>query len=210
VTQSTDELIARAIDGDQAALSMLLVQSHDRLLGYIRRRLPLDLERHCDPEDVLQDAFTLAFQQISTLRRADEAAFVSWLTVIAQNRLRNITSSHRAQKRGGDWVRVANDGGGADGRDGQQFATDLLELLSRNSRSPRSIAGNHEYIGLIRHAIGELDPAHRDVLRLRFIDNLPHAEIADQLGRTEPAVRQLCLRALRRLRWLLPMSSAGA
>lgn len=200
-----------AIAGDEAALSLLLVQSHDRLLAYIRRRMPLDLERHCDAEDVLQDAFTLAFQQIGTLRSTDPAAFASWLTVIAQNRLRNVAATHRTRKRGGDWARVANTGnhnGNSAGDD--SIAADLLELLSRNSRSPRSIAGNREYVSLIREALGGLDPAHRDVLRMRFIDNLPHAEIADTLGRSEPAVRQLCLRALRRLRALLPLSSAGA
>jgi len=214
VAHSSNDLIAKAIGGDEAALSLLLVQQHDGLLRYIRRRITVDDERYCDPEDVLQDTFTLAFQQIHTLRQGDDAAFTSWLMVIAQNRLRNIADMRRSRKRGGDWVRVngINNAIGArqpaDADDG--FATDLLEMLARNTRSPRSVAGNREYVTLIRQAIGELEPAHRDVLRMRFVENMPHAEIADQLGRTEPAIRQLCLRALRRLREVLPFSASGS
>jgi RNA polymerase sigma-70 factor (ECF subfamily) len=207
VANLSNELIAKAIRGDEAALSVLLVQQHDGLLRYIRRRMTVDDERHCDAEDVLQETFTQAFQQIGTLRHTDDAAFTSWLMVIAQNRLRNIADAYRSRKRGGDWVRV-NDARQMDDDDG--IATDLLDLLARNTRSPRSVAGNREYVDLIRQAIGELDPAHRDVLRLRFVENMPHAQIADQLGRTEPAIRQLCLRALRRLREALPFSASGA
>ena len=207
--ESIDDTIRCAAQGDHAALSLLLVHVHDRMIRYIRRRMPLDLERVLDAEDVLQDAFAAAFQQIGTLRGTTEASFVSWLTTIAQNRLRNVAKAHRARKRGGDGALRA---GGrlvthANGPNGDGLADDLVDLLSRSTRSPRSVAGNREYAAMIRQAVTELEPDHRAVLRMRFVENLPHAAIAEEVGRTEAAVRQLCLRALRRLRSLLPVSS---
>jgi RNA polymerase sigma-70 factor (ECF subfamily) len=99
--------------------------------------------------------------------------------------------------------------GSATDGDNSAMATDLLEMLARTSRSPRSVAGNQEYISMMREAIEELEPEHRVVLRLRFIEDLPHAQIALEIGRSEGAVRQICLRALRRLRGLLPAISAN-
>jgi RNA polymerase sigma-70 factor (ECF subfamily) len=207
-----DQLLRRAVqDRDPAALAELLVGAHDRLLVYIRRRLPLDLERHVDPEDILHDTFATAFQEISTLRSTSRAAFHAWLTTVAQNRLRNVAKAQRALKRGGgrDALSLPHTGALTNGDDDDNgaMAADLLEMLARTSRSPRSVAGNHEYIAMMRQAIEELEPEHRVVLRLRFIEDLPHAQIAEQTGRTEAAVRQLCLRALRRLRGLLPAIS---
>ena len=52
----------------------------------------------------------------------------------------------------------------------------------------------------VRNALLELAPAQRDVLVLRFFEELGHAEVARRLGRTEQAVRALQYRALRQLR----------
>lgn len=201
-----DELVRRVVTlGDAAALAELLVSAHDRLLVYIRRRLPLDLERHVDPEDLLHDTFATAFQQIGTLRSANRAAFQAWLTAVAHNRLRNVAKAQRTLKRGGG-QRVLGPNN-PDANEGESMAADLLQLLARTSRSPRSVAGNHEYLAMMRQAIEDMEPDDRAVLKFRFVEDMPHAEIAREMGRTEASVRQLCLRAVRRLRGMLPAIS---
>jgi len=135
--------------------------------------------------------------------------FAGWLTAISRNQLHNVARSLRARKRGGGQIaRVGPpvDGGNGNGEIDQE-AMEILDLLAQNTKSPRSVVGDREYYELMRQAILELEPDHRLALRLRFIEDLPHAQIADKLGRTEEAVRQLCFRALKRLRLLLPTST---
>ena len=52
----------------------------------------------------------------------------------------------------------------------------------------------------LRGHLLQLSEAHREVLVLRFLHELSHAEIARQLGKREDAVRALQYRALRELR----------
>src|SRR6476620_7641732 len=96
-----DQRVIRAAGGDVVAMEQLLVQAHDGLIRYIRRRLPLDLERIVDAEDILQETFKAAFIQMSTLQVRNYAGFAGWLTAIARNQLNNVSRSLRARKRGG-------------------------------------------------------------------------------------------------------------
>ena len=45
-------------------------------------------------------------------------------------------------------------------------------------------------------ALAELSEEHREVITLARIVQLPHEVIAESMGRSEPAVRQLLVRAL--------------
>jgi RNA polymerase sigma-70 factor (ECF subfamily) len=205
-----DQRVLRAAGGDVVAMEQLLVQAHDGLIRYLRRRLPLDLERVVDAEDILQETFKAAFVQMGALQVRNYAGFAGWLTAIARNQLHNAARSLRARKRGGGQVAmVATAAEVADANgDLDSDAMEILDLLAQNTKSPRSAVGDREYFELMRAAIEELEPDHRLALRLRFIEDLPHAQIANRLGRTEEAVRQLCFRALKRLRSLLPISAA--
>jgi RNA polymerase sigma factor (sigma-70 family) len=56
-------------------------------------------------------------------------------------------------------------------------------------------------------ALDRLPSEHREVLVLRQFDGLSHAAIATRMGRSEDAVRQLWVRALRGLRESMGASS---
>lgn len=58
--------------------------------------------------------------------------------------------------------------------------------------------------------IADLTPEQRTVVRLRFADGLPIAEIAAQMARSEGAVKMLLMRALQNLRRRMPMGAANA
>lgn len=50
----------------------------------------------------------------------------------------------------------------------------------------------------------DLLPADMREVVLRLVDDLPHAEIARRIGRTEQATRMLLVRSVRRLREMTP------
>ena len=55
----------------------------------------------------------------------------------------------------------------------------------------------------VRASLGRLSEVHRAVLILRFGHELSCRQVADQLGKSEPAIKQMSYRALMRLRQLL-------
>jgi RNA polymerase sigma-70 factor (ECF subfamily) len=73
------ELVARALGGDRWSRDVLYRRHAHHLLA-ISTRL---LSNRCEGEEVVQDAFIVAFEQLGRLR--DPAALRSWLTRIAVN-----------------------------------------------------------------------------------------------------------------------------
>lgn len=60
-----------------------------------------------------------------------------------------------------------------------------------------------------RAAFAELPRVHQEVLRLRFVEDLDHAAIADRLHTTEHAARQRVYRAMQALRALTRQRQMG-
>jgi RNA polymerase sigma-70 factor (ECF subfamily) len=69
--------------------------------------------------------------------------------------------------------------------------------------TPESAAEMAEREIVIREAILKLKPHHRQVVLLRFIEELSHAEVAALLGKNEATVRVVQHRALQELRQLI-------
>ena len=201
-----DHLARESAQGDLAAFEHLLVHCHDRVQRRIRRGIPLDFERHFDAADVLQETFRAAVEGIAGFRGGSFGEFRGWLDTIARHQLHNARERVRARKRGGGRPgaarRAGNPGGSTD--------EDLIDLLVRDTHSPRSKVARREYVDLVREAMERLEPHHREIVRLRFVDQLRHAEIAVRTGRTEDAVKMICFRAIRHLRRLMPAEASHA
>jgi RNA polymerase sigma-70 factor (ECF subfamily) len=60
-----------------------------------------------------------------------------------------------------------------------------------------------------RRALGQLAPAHREVLELRFVEELDYETVADRLQTTEHAARQRVYRAMQAMRALVRRSDVG-
>ena len=56
--------VGRAIGGDRAALSQLLLTHYDALRGHIARRIPAELQGLVRAEDVLHQTFVRAAQSL--------------------------------------------------------------------------------------------------------------------------------------------------
>jgi len=60
-----------------------------------------------------------------------------------------------------------------------------------------------------RRALGELAPAYREVLELRFVEDLDYEAVADRLQTTEHAARQRVYRAMQAMRSLVRRGDVG-
>lgn len=194
--------LARAVAGDVGALERLLVLHYDRLAAALAPKLPNELRGLVNADDVLQEAFVVAFREFPGFEPRGPGAFEAWLLAIAQHRLLDIVKAQRAAKRGGGRAALpAHAGSPGDSLVG------LLELLEVHERTPsRSVAGR-EAIRAVQVAMAGLKAEYREALRLRYVEGLRVAETAQRMGRTDRAVHMLCHRALQSLREALGRSS---
>ena len=131
-------------------------------------------------EDVAAQTFLSAWQHLPTLRRP--ARFDAWLFRIAHHQALNELRKRRPTTPLDDLPELADP-------DRLSSPTDLLDgKIDRET---------------LWHALLRLPEMQREVLVLRFLEELPHARIAAQLGKSEEAVRALQYRALNRLRELI-------
>ncbi|MFN0137792.1 MAG: RNA polymerase sigma factor [Phycisphaerae bacterium] len=186
-------MLDRAIAGDGAALQQLLIPYQSRLLARLTKRLPLSLRSSISAEDLLQETFVEIFRQIRGFEPQGRAAFVRWLIMVADGRLIQAIRRHSALKRGG--ARPALDamaGGSSD--------VPLFELLDVDTHSPsRSVAG-HEIEAAVQAALLRIKPEYRDAVRMRYIEGLSVAEVAQRMGKTDWSVHKLCTRGFAAMR----------
>lgn len=199
--KSEQDLIDRART-DEAAKQTLFLQFYDRLLRLIRRNLPLAIEHLVSPEDILQDTYALAFQKFSTFEYQQPGSFYRWIATIARNRVVTTLDAHLAQKRGGGrhGIRLSQN-------DSDSAVLGLLHVLHRGEKSPRQLAADREAFALIQSAMTQLPTDQLHAVQLRYGQGLSVHGAAEQMNRTEQAVKMLCFRALRQLRSVFPRSS---
>lgn len=120
----------------------------------------------------------------------NEGDFLRWLTKIAENRLRDIFDKFHADKRDiHKEIPFKKEGrsteGGSIGAAGPMGNT-----------TPSIIACKKEALDRLEKALDELKPEYKQVVMLKRIEGLSHAEIAERLGKDTGAVRMLLARAM--------------
>ncbi len=190
--------IRQAVSGSEAALTLLLTDSHARLCQHLARRIPASLAAVVDAEDIAQEAYTEAFRHIGTFQPRGDDAFYRWIGTIAIRRLRNAIKRQRAVKRG------AGDGAVGRGRPNiEDSMIGLLDLVADPGHTPSRSAARHEAVAAVRAALAALPPDYRRAVWLVHIRGYSTADAAAEMGRTESAVQNLCYKAKQRLRALL-------
>ncbi len=190
-----EELLERAIGGDQVALERLMMAHHSRLSADLGQDFPVDMRALISVDDVLQETYLCAFRDIRSFQPRGRGAFYRWLERIAEHRLLDAIKAERAVKRGGGRVKAEAPTGREPGS-----VVGWLEMLAVYERTPSQSAAGHEAVAMIQSALGDLKEEYREALRLRYVEGLPVSEAAARMKRTEGAVCLLCHRALRRLR----------
>lgn len=146
-------LVVQAQAGDAQAFQELVRRYERRLVYYIRRILG---DGH-DAFDILQDAWLTVYRKLNSLNSPE--AFRVWLYKITHD----LTVSHlRKQSK---WPQSLPEST-ADS-DGLESWNELEAL---------------ENAELVHRTLEQLSPAHREVLTLRFLEDMDLAEIADVVG----------------------------
>ncbi|MGJ8698119.1 MAG: RNA polymerase sigma factor [Verrucomicrobiaceae bacterium] len=158
--------------GQEAAWGEFYHQYNHRIRAYLRA-LWLGPEHHLD--DLLQLTLLRAVKHIGKARTLpDEAAFWSWLTVLA----RSVVADH--------------------GRRNSRFQRFLKRFHLEPKEKARPAPAPH-----LEPAIEKLDPTSRRLLLLKYRDHLPVRQIAATLNLSEKAVESRLTRARNKLRKLL-------
>jgi RNA polymerase sigma-70 factor (ECF subfamily) len=194
----TEELIARAADGDGPARQQLLARHRDRLRQMVAVRMDRRLAARLDPSDVVQEALADAARKLPDYLEQRPLPFYPWLRRLAWERLVKLHGRHlRARKR--SVLREEH----ASLPLPDESALDLARRLVAPGTSPSKQAALDELRFRVRDALARLGERDREVLVLRYLEQLPTAETAAVLGITEGAVKTRHVRALERLRGLL-------
>lgn len=167
-------LVRRVLAGDAEAFGRL----YERHAEAIYRYLLLRTGSSALAEDLLQDVFEQALRKLSELREPDR--LLAWLMRIAQNRLGN----HWARR-----ARRPDDAGPPN------------EATTPGGERPEQVLEPQLRVEALQ--LHRLPEREQQVLALRFGAGLPAREVAEQLGCSESAARQLQYRALKRLRALV-------
>jgi RNA polymerase sigma-70 factor (ECF subfamily) len=165
------DLIQAAQEHEQSAFDQLYSHYADALHSYLYSRCG-------DPvlaEDLLGDLWVRVVERLPSFRlpaSGAEVAFTGWLFQIA----RNLVIDQQRRKRRTD--------------------VPLTEGVRSGALAPELAAEQHEEAQALYSALAILTPDQREIVVLRFFQELTSAEIAARTQRTEGAVKALQHRAL--------------
>jgi RNA polymerase sigma-70 factor (ECF subfamily) len=201
----TDLLIERAREGDDTARQDLLARHRGRLRQMIRIYLDHRLAARIDPSDVIQEALTEAARKLPGYLLERPLPFYPWLRRIAWERLVKIHRHHlRAATRNA--AREAHQRLSLP----DESAWDLVGKLVASGTSPSNCLVREETRIRVRAALDHLPERDREVLVMRYLEQLSIKDIAATVGGTEGAIRVRHVRALERLREILSDEFGGA
>lgn len=193
-----DDTIRRLLDavrqGDRSAQEAVLVRFQPWLQLVARLEIDTRLNAKFDPSDIVQQTLLEAHQALPKFRGSSEGELAVWLRQILAHVL-----AHEARRYHGTQKRDAGREVSLDA-DLSSSSQRLAVLIAASTASPSQKAIAHEEELRLAEALGRLTDDYREVLILRHLEDLSHAEIARRMNRSVGAVRMLWVRALSALR----------
>ena len=197
-TPDTEELLKRAGTGDVVAREQLWERHRERLRLMVAVRLDRRLAARLDPSDVVQEAILEADQQLAKYLAERPLPFYPWLRRLAWKRLMKFYQEHldakkRSAKREAIAIPMLSD----------ESVLKLGERFLARGTNPSSRLVRQELCQQVQAALTELPETDREVLVLRFLEQLSTSETAAILEVSESALKSRQTRALSRLCRLL-------
>jgi RNA polymerase sigma-70 factor (ECF subfamily) len=194
----TEELLRRSQAGDRDARGALLQRHRPRLRRMVALRMDRRLAARLDPSDVVQEVLAAADRRLDAYLEERPLPFYPWLRQLAWDRL---VHEHRRHVRAGrrSITREEDESLGLPGGSVLRLADRLLA----SGVCPSEAARQQELRERVRAALDELPEADREVLVLRYLEQLTAQEVGAVLGVSEAAAKKRALRALQRLRAFL-------
>jgi len=160
--------------GDKQAFGDFYSFYLDEIYRYVYFRV----HNRQEAEDLTESAFLNAWRYLTADRKkADIGNPRAWIYRIARNTVI-------------DHIRTRKD----------EAPLEQISGLSQPYSTPENAALNNEQVEQLERHLAAIEPLHQEVIVLRFINQMSHAETAQVLGIKENHVRVLQYRALKQLR----------
>ena len=194
----TEQLLLRAGRNDHSAREQLFTRHRSQLRRMVGIRMDDRLAVRVDPSDVVQEVLAEAARSLPGYLKDRPLPFYLWLRELAWKRLvdlrrRHIEAQKRSVTREVAWKSTLS----------EHSANDLAGRLVSNEPSASRHLIREELRARMREALDRLPDADREVLVLRYLEQLTIRQVAGVLGTTEGAVSMRQLRAVERIRKLL-------
>lgn len=190
----TDMDIAAAIAAGDGNAFETLMRRFNRLLYRTARSIVKD---EFDAEDVVQNAYLLAYRDIGKFR--GDARLSTWVVRIVVN---EALGCLRKRTRSAHVLHLADD-------DFDAAVEAELERTNARPERPEAAVLRSDLRRLIEQKIDQLPPSRRAVFMLRAVEELSVAETAAALGISEATVRTRFFRARRQLSAALAPEALG-
>jgi len=192
---SWQECLARARAGDPAARECLFSTCRSYLRVIARTSVEPWLQAKVDASDLVQQTLLDAHRDFDRFLGTSDQEWLAWLRQIlshnACDAARHYGAAGKRQAR--REIPLVDPGDSQPG----------LEPAAGDA-SPSQLALHHEKELMLAIAIDQLPADYREVVLLRNIQRLPFDEVAARLERTRPAAQMLWMRAIQKLKSLLP------
>ena len=199
-TDDLDDLIRRALSGDEQALAALFGHYRRRLRQMVRLRLDRRLQGRVDPSDVLQEAYLDIVQQLpSYAKQQDDMSFFLWLRLVTGQRMMRVHREHLGAQMRNAGRDVSLHRGALPRATSVSLAAQLLGRFTSASQS----AMRAEMQVKLQEAINSMEELDREIIALRHFEELSNKEAAELLGLSKSAASNRYVRALARLQGVL-------
>jgi RNA polymerase sigma-70 factor (ECF subfamily) len=159
------ELVKAALErGEQNAYAELMRNYRDSLY-FMMLKMTNNPE---DAEDLTIEAFGKAFKNLK--QYTPDYAFSTWLFKIASN---NCIDFIRKRK--------MNESISINFGDPRETGDDLADILPSNSRTPEEDIIRQQKIDALREIVGKLKPHYKNLIELRYYEELSYEEISTRL-----------------------------
>ena len=178
-------LIKKAKDGENEAFGLL----YDNYLPKIYRFVLLKVSHREEAEDLTHQAFLKAWENVHKYKdegKYEGLPFSSWLYKIARNTVIDHYRSVRHTKTEVSIDEVSEEA-----------------IIFANDNSFDKDIDQKINLRKISDAIKKLKEIEQDIIIMRFIDDLPHEEVASVIGKSVGATKLIQHRAIKKLQQIL-------
>ncbi|MBQ3189359.1 MAG: sigma-70 family RNA polymerase sigma factor [Bacteroidaceae bacterium] len=157
-----DVLVTQYLDGNNSAFDVLLERYKDKLYYYIY----FIVRSREVAEDIFQETFVKAIVTLQQGRYQPDGKFAAWITRIAHNLVIDQFRQERSENV------VSND----------ETEVDLLNNMSLSEGTIEARMVNTQVLKDVRRLVDELPDCQREVVFMRYYQNMSFKDIADCTG----------------------------
>jgi RNA polymerase sigma-70 factor (ECF subfamily) len=203
VSQTVREGVAlreRLKDDPGSILAEAFTRDRARLCRLVQFRLDPVVAARVDIDDVLQDAWLAAIQRVSHFIENESLSMFVWLRLIVGQTIVDLHRHHLGAEMRDAYREISLNQTALS----RSTAVSIAARLMGRAGTPSQAAMRHELAEQLERAIEAMDPIDREVLALRHFEDLTNSEVAEALGIAAKAASIRYVRAVKRLKAILP------